>query len=698
MMEQLMTGEPHNPARRRSIKTYREIVEDKERREEELRDAYRRARSHEEASCILQRYAQRFSISEAVLERLQLPKLLDRSVSADPSLPCSPFPLSLSLTASPTTPDPFDEDPEGPLRFLRQQSAPPPKFTSTLEARIEEFPKEAPHQRPQIRSRSSEPPASRGLSSKPLPLLMPKPFLQSRPSAPEQWSNKGDGFHRVNGDVGGLDASPGGHGRESLNDFQPSPSLHSPSAADAPSPALSPHAAGEGQSLTSTEASGHRGGTEAARQEAGRQEVTEHSTPPSRPTSLPEELQKAEESGAGTGKQSEGAPVDETNSAPQQTPSTDAKDEREKSETEVKPGVDPQQSHTVSLQTSVAVSQQSSQQERQSVPKSSPPGPSGYHPPTEKTAEAANSLKSPLATSNPKLRWDFFAPPEGTEKECRGNEKYQREQRKLKEEWEKAQQEVAEEGRKYHEEERRILEQTVTPLTPRSSAVSSPSRGEVSSAPEPQDTIVRSLADWERKQELLERQSGSTADSAEAKQRKNDRTSDISTADDSMKTGRSLASQGSSQAETLSHNLQNGQKAPPTSAKSTPAKKQAEAPADKTSRPAGDRRVGPADSNAGRGGSSKAPTSPADTVAPPPNRSVSGKKLCSSCGQPLGKGAAMIIETLSLYFHIQCFKCGVCKGQLGDTTTGTDVRIRNGLLNCHQCYIRSRSAGQPTTL
>lgn len=58
----------------------------------------------------------------------------------------------------------------------------------------------------------------------------------------------------------------------------------------------------------------------------------------------------------------------------------------------------------------------------------------------------------------------------------------------------------------------------------------------------------------------------------------------------------------------------------------------------------------------------------------------------------------MIIETLSLYFHIHCFKCGVCKGQLGDTTTGTDVRIRNGLLNCHQCYIRSRSAGQPTTL
>ncbi|XP_026118200.1 LIM and calponin homology domains-containing protein 1-like [Carassius auratus] len=79
-------------------------------------------------------------------------------------------------------------------------------------------------------------------------------------------------------------------------------------------------------------------------------------------------------------------------------------------------------------------------------------------------------------------------------------------------------------------------------------------------------------------------------------------------------------------------------------------------------------------------------------------RSVSGKKLCSSCAHPLGKGAAMIIESLGLYFHIQCFKCGICKGLLGDSSAGTDVRIRNGLLNCQECYIKSRAAGQPTTL
>lgn len=44
------------------------------------------------------------------------------------------------------------------------------------------------------------------------------------------------------------------------------------------------------------------------------------------------------------------------------------------------------------------------------------------------------------------------------------------------------------------------------PLTPRSLGVTTSSRGEASSSSEPQHTIVRSLADWERKQELLEKQ------------------------------------------------------------------------------------------------------------------------------------------------------------------------------------------------
>ncbi|KAM9357173.1 LIM and calponin homology domains-containing protein 1-like [Symphorus nematophorus] len=682
MMERLMSGD--TCMRRRSIKTYREIVEDKERREEELRDAYRRARTPEEASAVLQRYAQRFSISEAVLERLQLPKLLDRSISADPSFPCSSFPLSLSLSASPTTPDPFDMDPNGPMRYLRQQSAPAPKFTSTLEARIEEFPKDSSHQRPQIRSRSTEPPSTRGLSPKPVPLLTPKPYFQSRPTA-EPWPSKADGLLRVNGEIG-TDAptTPDSEGRESPLQFQASPSQTSNNTAEAPSsatsPTHSPQAATGGESPVSTKAKEAQDAAEPVSKDVQEEKIIEQSTPPSRPTSLPSELQKPEDSFGKTGSQSVAAPQEEkSNTAAEPTPPAEAKQEQQKPETElssnlVQPGVTTQPIQTVTLQTRVSSSQEMLPQ-RANVPSLATPETFGYHPPMETTAEES-------------------------QKDCRGNEKYRREQEKLKEEWEKAQREVAEEERKYHEEERRILEETVAPLTPRSSALPSPSRGELSSTSEPQDTIVRSLADWERKQELLERQSRGNTESVEWKRRENDRTSDISTADDSMKTGRSSVSHSSSQAETHGHSLQNGQKLPPMAAKaSTPVKKQQEPAAD-SSRPSRDRRIGPIDNNIGRS-SSKPPAAcppPPDTLPPAPNRSVSGKKLCSSCGQPLGKGAAMIIETLSLYFHIQCFKCGVCKGQLGDTTTGTDVRIRNGLLNCHQCYIRSRSAGQPTTL
>uniref|UniRef100_A0A7G3ANV5 Putative mediator of rna polymerase ii transcription subunit 15 isoform x1 n=1 Tax=Lutzomyia longipalpis TaxID=7200 RepID=A0A7G3ANV5_LUTLO len=66
--------------------------------------------------------------------------------------------------------------------------------------------------------------------------------------------------------------------------------------------------------------------------------------------------------------------------------------------------------------------------------------------------------------------------------------------------------------------------------------------------------------------------------------------------------------------------------------------------------------------------------------------SVSGRKKCSHCGDELGRGAAMIIESLRLFFHIDCFKCCVCRVQLGDGSNGTDVRVRNHKLHCHNCY------------
>uniref|UniRef100_A0A8K9XIH7 LIM and calponin homology domains 1 n=1 Tax=Oncorhynchus mykiss TaxID=8022 RepID=A0A8K9XIH7_ONCMY len=471
MMEKLMTGEGGAISqRRKSIKTYREIVEEKERRENDLREAYRLARTPEEAALVLHRYAQRFTISEAVLERLQLPKLLDRSISEDP-------------TATTNT-----QDTNGPLKYLRQQSLPAPKFTATVEAQVVGFPQGLSH-RPQIRSRKPEPnPSIRAVSPKSVPLLMPKPYNQ-----PKGMQMLVDGLLRVNGDMGNDEVTtPESEGRTSPLRFYPSPAT--------------PTASSDGSDTHPCEA-----------------------TPP--PTHSP---------------------------SPRASPLP------------AMPAVAQCGTSTGTAVTSSSVPGESDAQKKDNAQESKPPS---------------------RPTSLP-------------------SEKYQHEQEKLKQEWERAQREVEDEERRYHEEERRILDETVAPLTPLSSTLPSPIRGDTPAPMDPQNTIVRSLADWERKQELLERQ-GVRGEVILV-----------------------CAAQWSVCCR-LNWVL--------------------------------------------------------------PCRSVSGKKLCSSCGHPLGKGAAMIIETLSLYFHIQCFKCGVCKGQLGDTTTGTDVRIRNGLLNCHQCYIRSRCESHKIT-
>ncbi|XP_056663305.1 LIM domain only protein 7 isoform X3 [Monodelphis domestica] len=79
------------------------------------------------------------------------------------------------------------------------------------------------------------------------------------------------------------------------------------------------------------------------------------------------------------------------------------------------------------------------------------------------------------------------------------------------------------------------------------------------------------------------------------------------------------------------------------------------------------------------------------------NRSVSGKRVCSYCNNILGKGAAMIIESLGLCYHLHCFKCVACQCDLGGSSSGAEVRIRNNELYCNECYLRFKS-GQPTSM
>ncbi|KFP65219.1 LIM and calponin homology domains-containing protein 1, partial [Cariama cristata] len=171
-MERLLSGDGTNE-RRKSIKTYREIVEEKERRERELHEAYKNAKSQEEAESILQQYIERFTISEAVLERLQMPKILERSHSVEPNSPL--------------------KDPN-PLRYLRQQSLPAPKFTATIEATI-------------VPTTELEPSGSTGCTSpsksvisKAVPMLTPKPYSQPKNTQEVLKNFKVDGKVSMNGE------------------------------------------------------------------------------------------------------------------------------------------------------------------------------------------------------------------------------------------------------------------------------------------------------------------------------------------------------------------------------------------------------------------------------------------------------------------------------------------------------------------
>ncbi|XP_065148776.2 LIM domain only protein 7 isoform X4 [Paramisgurnus dabryanus] len=86
-----------------------------------------------------------------------------------------------------------------------------------------------------------------------------------------------------------------------------------------------------------------------------------------------------------------------------------------------------------------------------------------------------------------------------------------------------------------------------------------------------------------------------------------------------------------------------------------------------------------------------------ESQAPSRNRSVSGRKICSYCNTPLGKGAAMIIESLGLCYHLTCFKCINCRSELGGSEAGAEVRIRHQQLYCNTCYTRLKT-GQPTAM
>ncbi|XP_023813544.1 LIM and calponin homology domains-containing protein 1 isoform X2 [Oryzias latipes] len=303
--------------------------------------------------------------------------------------------------------------------------------------------------------------------------------------------------------------------------------------------------------------------------------------------------------------------------------------------------------------------------EEKTQPPASPSNKQKYSPTvTDGLEESCVTIETPMLNLAKRVNHWVWDPNEERkrlerwqqEQERLLQEQYLREQEKLKKEWEKAQIEVEEEERKHNEEERRILEETVTPLSPTG---------------------------------LLQQGSGHTAVSAPAPENNNKGEGNVSLEQNGKKVPTGREDQHASKLHFFQDSACDGQ----PSKRPEPWKTASLDRNPQLSQTQNVKRSGSHDAVTG-----EQQSSPSTPQPPSPSRCVSGKRLCSGCSKPLGKGAAMIIDTLGLYFHMGCFKCGVCKGQLGDASAGTDVRIRNGQLSCHECYIASRGRGQPTTL
>ncbi|XP_029333797.1 LIM and calponin homology domains-containing protein 1 isoform X8 [Mus caroli] len=718
-MEKLMSGEDGTSERRKSIKTYREIVQEKERRERELHEAYKNARSQEEAEGILQQYIERFTISEAVLERLEMPKILERSHSTEPNV--SSFP----------------NDPS-PMKYLRQQSLPPPKFTATVETTIART--SVPESIAAIGTGSP----SKTITPNTVPMLTPRPYSQPKNSQEVLKTFKVDGKVNMNGEM-----APGDEeGKEK----------EGPAAA-APGPSLTKSQMFEGVATV-------HGSPVQVKQGSNSIEINIK-----KPNSAPQELTAASEETESNGQEDEDGEerpgigdLEPDSAEPQHFTTTVTRcsptvalvefssNPQLKNEVPEQGQKKPEKemSGKVELVLSQKVAKPKSPEPEATLtfpfldkmPETNQlhlPNPSSQELPGSaplrvqnswrrsqffsQSADSPSSEKSPGSTPFKFWAWDPEEERRRQEKwqqeqERLLQERYQKEQDKLKEEWEKAQKEVEEEERRYYEEERKIIEDTVVPFTISSSSADqlSTSLSVTEGSGTRNKMVLENCPDKEnerrQKTPFQENDSDSLLKTREGGLPEEQSLTPSPSANPENSVSKGIHQDPQPEAEAgAPHCGTNPQPAqdppwnqqmlnPPTSTSEDvkPKTLALEKTVNHQMESPGERRKKNPRENFQAGPLSPCPPTPPGQSPNRYTRSISGKKLCSSCGLTLGKGAAMIIETLNLYFHIQCFRCGICKGQLGDAVSGTDVRIRNGLLNCTDCYMRSRSAGQPTTL
>ncbi|XP_015239348.1 PREDICTED: LIM and calponin homology domains-containing protein 1-like isoform X3 [Cyprinodon variegatus] len=653
-IEKRMKEDGSDSNKRKSIKTYKEIVEEKERREAELCKAYRNAASPEEAALVLQRYALRFTISDATLDSLKLPRSTnkpnkDRNQTELEHKPASDVDNSEtlnhtttlesevlikqepSLAADVNTEGTHEKEklgvintscltPETNSLIEKPQSEPLPDPPSHMtEPQPEpQKPSDTAAPQPQYECAPPQPaqpnqilPSPLSAPSRPLPLLVAKPYCPPKSSPfghkPVQVETMDEPV-RVNGETTEDFPSP----QDSLQEDKdvsckqteqsdpPEETVESPKTAEQPEPLQKEQSAPSSGSAISSLI-------------AGRNCIIR--------TTIVTELTKTH--------------VEPLNSEVQNSGQDGTIEHLETPAEEEK--VEPAQSPTSMHEYSPAVS--------------------------EGLEESSVTIETPMLNLAKRVNHWVWDPNEERkrlerwqqEQERLLKEQYQKEQEKLKKEWEKAQLEVEEEERKHNEEERRILEETVAPLSP--SAL---------------------MQKWSENTTSYAEENNNTADGENVSLQQN---------------GQKIPSGSQDQHSSKLHFFQDSGFEDQAPKKQEMWKTASLDRGPQLNQTQAVRRSGSHDAV-----TSNRDLSPSSAQPPSHSRCVSGKRLCSGCSKPLGRGAAMIIDTLGLFFHMHCFKCGVCKGQLGDATAGTDVRIRNGLLSCYECYIASRGRGQPTPL
>ncbi|XP_054912442.1 LIM and calponin homology domains-containing protein 1-like isoform X3 [Poeciliopsis prolifica] len=628
-MEKRMKGNEVDGNKRKSIKTYKEIVEEKERREAELCEAYRQAATPEEAALVLQRYALRFTISDATLDSLKLPRSTNKSNQflnqteqehsqtsgtddsgrlehpdqqdidglteqehcgqTEDSHEKHQSGVNLSSSSAPDVLQLKDTNSHSEKLQSEHLPEPPSPLTDLRDENKNQPDPGAPQSptqpavAPQLKHKLPSLPSA---PSRPLPLLAAKPYCPPRCSPPE---HKHVEVQQENPAVSSQHMQEPDPPEDSAE--QPEPPLTERPAATSGS-AISSLIAGRNCIITTTIVT----------------ELTKTQVEPLHP-----DVQDDAQDGA--------------------------------TETPVEKG-DPQLVQSPS-----------------SLPEYSPSVSEGLE-------ESSVTIETPMLNLAKRVNHWVWDPNEERkrleswqqEQERLLQEQYQKEQEKLKKEWEKAQLEVEEEERKHNEEERRILEETVAPLSPSASVQRQLERTAAApfSAEENNNAAVRGNVSLQQNGQKIH--TGSEDQHASKLHFFQD-----TGCDEQLPQKQEMWKTSSLDRSPQTNQTQNV------------------------------KRSGSHDAVAGNQDDAVAGNPSAPQPASP-SRCVSGKRLCSGCSKPLGRGAAMIIDTLGLFFHMQCFKCGVCKGQLGDATAGTDVRIRNGLLSCYECYIASRGRGQPTPL